>query len=90
MLDPKKVFAKYGDSQEIQDIWDVTIRNLLIQQSGCQGKRLAPTFCFVDHPEYTKVSIFKVLEYLIKESRTHFKVQDALVVQQTNLAERIP
>lgn len=90
MLDPVKVFEKYGDSNEIQDLWNVTVRELQILPTGCQGKRLAPTFEFINKQGMTDVSIFQFLDFAIKESKQHFMVQDALVKQQTGLADKLP
>lgn len=90
MLDGEKVFERYGDSAEIQDLWHVTVRVMRIIPSQVQGKRVPPTFEFEDMPGMTNVSIFKFLEFAIDKSRKHFAVQDALVKQQTNLADKIP
>lgn len=91
MLDPLKVFEKYGDSTEIQDIWLVTVRELIVEPNHAGGnKRLAPTFYFKNKEGLTNVSIFDVLGYVVKEARAHFAVQDALVKQNTDLASKIP
>jgi len=90
MLDSDKVFEKYGDSCDIQDIWLVTVRVLRIIPSGVQGKRVAPTFEFEDMPGMTNVSIFQFLEFALAKSKKHYAVQDAIVKQQTNLGEKIP
>ena len=90
MLDPLKVFEKYGESDEIQDIWLVTVRNLVIDPNDCGGTRRAPAFHFEDHPDFTRVSIFDILDYCIAASKKHFLVQNAVVHQQTNLSERMP
>nr|APG78909.1 hypothetical protein 1 [Beihai picorna-like virus 6] len=91
MLDPLKVFAKYGDSDEIQDIWLVTVRSLEVQQSNTSGvRRVAPSFQFADKEGLTNVSIFDFLKYAIEESKAHFHVQENLVKHSTDLAARLP
>lgn len=90
MLDPIKVFEKYGESTEIQDIWDITVRDLVIQGNDVGGNRVAPTFTFEDKKGLTKVDIFTFLGWVIDQSKQHFKVQRAVVSQQTNLAEKLP
>lgn len=90
MLDPNKVFERYGDSTDIQDLWLVTVRVMRIIPSQMQGKRVPPTFEFENLEGMTNVSIFKFLEYVLTKSKKHFAVQDALVKQQTNLTDKIP
>ncbi|APG76855.1 hypothetical protein 1 [Beihai picorna-like virus 7] len=91
MLDPLKVFKKYGDSTEIQDIWLVTVREIIIiPNTGSGNKRVAPSFRFENKQGLTDVSIFDALNYVVKEARDHFKVQEALVKQNTDLAAKIP
>lgn len=91
MLDPLKVFAKYGDSDDIQDIWLVTVREMVVEQNHSSGnKRLAPSFYFKNKEGLTEVSIFDFLKYAIKESKGHFHVQENLVKHSTNLAARLP
>jgi len=90
MLDPNKVFERYGESTEIQDLWLVTVRLMRVIPSQMQGKRVPPTFEFENLEGMTNVSIFKFLEYALIKSKKHFAVQDALVKQQTNLTDKIP
>lgn len=90
MLDPLKVFKRYGDSDEIQDIWDITVREIQILGNDTGGKRIAPTFEFINKQGLTNVDIFTFLKWIIKESKQHFAVQEAVVKQQTNLAEKLP
>lgn len=90
MLDPLKVFKKYGDSDEIQDIWDITVRELQILTNDTCGKRLAPTFEFINKQGLTNVDIFTFLKYVVNDSKKHFEVQRAVVHQQTNLAAKLP
>jgi hypothetical protein len=90
MLDPTKVFKKYGDSDEIQDIWDITVREIQILGNDTGGKRIAPTFEFINKQGLTNVDIFTFLKWIIKESKEHFAVQEAVVKQQTNLSDKLP
>jgi len=91
MLDPMKVFAKYGNSDDIQDIWLVTVREMVVEQNHSSGtRRLAPSFYFKNKEGLTNVSILDFLKYAVKESKAHFHVQENLVKHSTNLAARLP
>lgn len=83
MLDSSKVFAKYGDSNEIQDIWNITVRAIVIDAE-------MNTFHFENIPELVDIDIHKFLAYVIKKSKAHFDEQEALVNKCSSMSERLP
>jgi len=83
MLDSRKVFNKYGDSDQIQDLWNITIRAVVIDPD-------TNTFHFENVPELVDVDIHTYLNYLIKGAKRHFEEQEVLVNKCSSMSERLP